>query len=51
MHPLLQAELGLPEHEMVIAGMSLGWADDRLAQNQLNLPKLAVDDFVTFKDA
>lgn len=51
MHPLLQAELGLPEHEMVIAGLSLGWADNRLAQNQLNLPKLAVDDFVTFKDA
>ncbi|AJA09524.1 nitrobenzene nitroreductase [Sphingopyxis fribergensis] len=51
MHPLLQVELGLPEHEMVVAGMSLGWADDRQPQNQIQLAKLDVDDFAIFRDS
>jgi nitrobenzene nitroreductase len=33
---------------MVVAGMSLGWADNSLPENQMNVPKLQVDEFTTF---
>lgn len=50
-YPVLRAELGIPEDEMVIAGMSLGWADNRLAENRMTLHKVEVDDFTSFIDA
>ena len=50
-YPTLRAELGIPESEMVIAGMSLGWADNSLPENRMSLHKLQMDEFTTFIDA
>lgn len=50
-HAVLRAELGIPEDQMVIAGMSLGWADNSMPENQLALQKLQIDDFASFIDA
>jgi nitrobenzene nitroreductase len=47
-HPLLRAELGLSEEQMVVAGMSLGWADNSLPENQMNIPRLPLEEFTTF---
>ncbi|MBY3130192.1 MULTISPECIES: nitroreductase [Rhizobium] len=47
-HQLLREELGFPETDMVIAGMSLGWADNALAENNMVNQKLAIEDFVEF---
>ncbi|KRB55268.1 nitroreductase [Rhizobium sp. Root708] len=47
-HHLLREELGFPESDMVIAGMSLGWADDSLPENNMTNHKLAIEDFVEF---
>jgi nitroreductase len=47
-HPLLRTELGLPENQMVVAGMSLGWADNSMPENQMNVKKLQLEDFATF---
>jgi nitrobenzene nitroreductase len=50
-YPVLRAELGIPEGEMVIAGMSLGYADNSMPENRMALHKLEVDEFTTFVDA
>jgi nitroreductase len=50
-YPVLRAELGIPEGEMVIAGMSLGWADNSMAENRMDVRKLETNDFVSFVDA
>jgi nitrobenzene nitroreductase len=50
MHPILREELGIPEGEIVIAGMSLGWADIKLPENRMGLDKLGGDDFAIFID-
>jgi len=47
-HRLLREELGFPESDMVVAGMSLGWADDALPENNMENHKLAIEDFVEF---
>jgi nitrobenzene nitroreductase len=47
-HPVLRAELQIPEGEMVIAGMSLGYADNSMPENRMALHKLEVDEFTTF---
>ncbi|MHC6223553.1 nitroreductase [Pseudomonas sp. X10] len=49
-HPLLRTELNLPEDQMVIAGMSLGWADNSLPENQMSISKLQLEEFATFVD-
>ena len=45
---MLRAELGIPEEEMVIAGMSLGYADNDLPENNMKLHKLELDEFTSF---
>ncbi|MBB3659449.1 nitrobenzene nitroreductase [Rhizobium sp. BK650] len=47
-HQLLRSELGFPESDMVIAGMSLGWADNTLPENNMVNNKLTIEDFVEF---
>ncbi|MDI7865320.1 nitroreductase [Rhizobiaceae bacterium n13] len=47
-HAMLREELGFPETDMVVAGMSLGWADNSLAENNMDNHKLAIEEFVTF---
>ena len=50
-HPLLRSELNLSEDQMVVAGMSVGWANNELVENRMQLPKLPVHEFATFLDA
>lgn len=47
-HQMLRQELGFPDSDMVIAGMSLGWADNSLPENNMENRKLAIDEFVEF---
>lgn len=47
-HQLLRAELDLPEDQMIVAGMSLGWADNSLPENQMSIGKLQLEEFTTF---
>ena len=47
-YPVLRAELGIPESEMVIAGMSLGYADNSMAENNMLLHKVPMDEFTSF---
>ncbi|VTU19325.1 malonic semialdehyde reductase [Variovorax sp. PBL-H6] len=47
-YPVLRAELGIPEDEMVVAGMSLGYADNSMPENRMALHKLEVEEFTTF---
>jgi nitrobenzene nitroreductase len=47
-YPVLRSELGIPEGEMVIAGMSLGYADNSLPENNMQLHKSELRDFTTF---
>jgi nitrobenzene nitroreductase len=47
-HEMLREELGFPKTDMVIAGMSLGWADTSLPENNMVNHKLAIEDFVEF---
>ena len=45
---MLRAELGIPADEMVIAGMSMGWADNDLPENRMTLQKHEVESFASF---
>lgn len=47
-HRVIRAELGIPESEMLVCGMSLGWADEDAAENNLNLGRAPIEDFATF---
>lgn len=47
-HHVLRAELGIPPEEMVIAGMSLGWADNSKPENCMTLQKLELEQFASF---
>ncbi|WP_354413970.1 nitroreductase [Variovorax atrisoli] len=47
-HHVLRAELGIPADEMVIAGMSMGWADNDLPENRMTLQKHEVVSFASF---
>jgi nitrobenzene nitroreductase len=49
-YPVLRAELGIPDSEMVVAGMSLGYANNSLPENNMKLHKLELDEFTTFID-
>jgi nitrobenzene nitroreductase len=49
-HPLLREELGFPDTDMVVAGMSLGWSNGELPENNMFNHKLTVDEFTTFLD-
>ncbi len=50
-YPTLRVELGIPETEMVVAGMSLGHADNSMPENNMVLHKLELDEYATFFDA
>jgi len=48
---VLRRGLGIPEEEMVVAGMSLGYADNSIRVNNMALEKLKLDEFASFVDA
>jgi nitroreductase len=47
-HRVIAAELGLGEHEMVVCGMALGFADPDAVANRLTTVRAPVDDFARF---
>ncbi len=49
-HTIIREVLGVPEEEIVICGMSLGYADDDAVENSLKTERAPVADFTTFFD-
>jgi len=49
-HRIIAAELGLPEHEMVVCGMALGWADPDRIENTLETEREPSHVFARFMD-
>ncbi|MFJ3486800.1 nitroreductase [Pseudomonas sp. NPDC090202] len=47
-HAFLRQALKLGEEDMVVAGMSLGWADNAREVNRMTVPRMPLDEFVTF---
>ena len=48
--PVLRKELGIPESDMVVAGMSMGYADNDLSVNHMVLDKFGPEKFAKFVD-
>lgn len=49
-HRIIQAELGFGDQEMLVCGMSLGFADMSKIENSLQTERARLDDFVKFLD-
>jgi len=49
-HKILQKELQLPEDQMIVCGMSLGFADMSKIENSLVTERATVSEFVQFLD-
>lgn len=49
-YQLLRKELGIPESEMVVCGMCIGYADNSLPENNMALEKFGPEKFATFLD-
>ena len=47
-HRIIRELLGIPEREMVVCGMALGYADPDGLINRLHTDRAAVDEFTTF---
>lgn len=45
---IVQAELGIPKSRVIVAGMSLGYADPEALPNRLETPREPVDGFARF---
>jgi nitroreductase len=48
MHPVLRQELGIPQGEVIICGMALGYADESKPENRLVTERAAASEFATF---
>jgi len=48
MHPILREELGIPQSEVIICGMALGYADDSKPENRLVTERATAAEFATF---
>ena len=51
LHKVLRRVLPIADEELVVCGMSLGFADEDAPENSLGLDKEEVSDFATFHDA
>ncbi|VXC64378.1 nitroreductase [Massilia sp. 9I] len=49
-HRVIAQQLGLPENEMVVCGMALGWADPACIENSLVTERVPVQDFAQFRE-
>lgn len=47
-HPVLRRHLDIPEDQLIVCGMSLGYADPRHCLNRLSTSREAVEDFTFF---
>lgn len=46
-YAVLREHLAIPDSELVVAGMSLGYADNSLPENRMQLRKLELEEFVS----
>jgi len=49
-HRILRPELGIPDNETLICGMSLGYADPDAPENRLRTERAPLDEWVVFRD-
>lgn len=49
-HEVIQRRLAIPEEEMIVCGMSLGFADPDAVVNTFRTERMALAEFVTFFD-
>jgi nitroreductase len=49
MHPVLRAELGIPESEIIICGMAVGYEDKSAPENALVTERAKANEFATFE--
>jgi nitroreductase len=49
MHPVLRQELHIPQSEVIICGMALGYADDSKPENKLVTERASASEFATFE--
>jgi nitroreductase len=49
-HAVIRAELGIPESEMVVCGMSLGYEDTTAVENTLRTEREPLSGFVEFRE-
>jgi nitroreductase len=47
---IVRTELGINDSEVVVCGMAIGYADPQAAENQFDVGRAAVDEFVSFMD-
>lgn len=47
---VLRESLDIPDGDMIVAGMSLGYANNSIPENNMDLRKLELDEFVSFVD-
>lgn len=47
-HSTLDAFLGVPTEHMLFTGMSIGWRDQEAAENQVEMPRVALSSFARF---
>ena len=50
-HKIIREELSIPDEQMFVCGISLGYEDESAPENTLRVEKLDVDDFTTFVSA
>lgn len=49
-HPIVHRLLGIGEEQMIVCGMSLGYADTAAVENTLSLPRIPASEFTRFHD-
>jgi len=49
-HPIVHQQLGIPETQMIVCGMSLGYTDPAAPENTLVLPRIPAREFTHFHD-
>jgi nitroreductase len=47
-HRVIRAQLGIPENQMVVCGMALGWADPDAVENALQTSREPAAGFAVF---
>lgn len=49
-HPIIHHQLDIPDSQMIVCGMSLGYADPDAVENTLDLPRIPASAFTRFHD-
>jgi nitroreductase len=49
-HRIIRSEVGIPDNETIICGMSLGYGDPAAPENTLRTERAPLEDWVQFRD-